>query len=355
MGLHRSTRAVAGATALLLTAVMAACGGGGGGGESGDRDDGHDHSHGHHDAAAGAAATAAEDRCDRGVNTPEFNETTTLVAEHHEHTAGEQVDFTLGDWVDAFVDEEVSGVTVDEVMEYYEADPRRGEQILQGESTPRIGPDDWVPTTDAAGCATLVGQVQAARDAAARYPTVADARAAGYTPDSFYAPGGGAHYVNTSLIGGDFDPAAPELLMFDGHEPDSHIVGVMYYLFAPDGLPDGDPGFVGPNDHWHAHARGCRNAAGKTVPMTECDAGRGTATDTSAGFMAHAWVVPGCESDWGVFSVANPRLPILTGRDPDIPGTAAGPPSPFAVGCNSGTTVTDPLGADDAGDGPTVT
>jgi hypothetical protein len=55
--------------------------------------------------------------------------------------------------------------------------------------------------------------------------------------------------------------------------------------------------------------------------------------------------VPGCESDWGVFSEANPRLPILPGRV--RPDAATAPPSPFDVGCNSGTTVTDPLGVDD--------
>lgn len=272
------------------------------------------------------------------------------------HHSGDQVDFTLREWAEVFVDDEVSGVTVDQVMSYYEDDPRRGEQILQGESTPHLGPDQWAPTIDAGACTDLIGQLQAARDAAARYPTLADAKAAGYAPGSFYAPGGGAHYVNTAFMADGFDPADPEMMMFDGHEPDSHVVGVMYYLHLPDGLPEEDVGFTGANDHWHSHATACRNADGLSVPQTECDAGRGTRSDSSAGWMAHAWVVPGCESDWGVFSEANPRLPILSGRDPQLSSASArAEPSAFDVGCNSGTTVDDPLGFDDADDDPAVT
>jgi hypothetical protein len=58
--------------------------------------------------------------------------------------------------------------------------------------------------------------------------------------------------------------------------------------------------------------------------------------------MTHAWVVPGCESDWGMFSPANPALPVL------------GPDAPFASGCNSGKDVHDPLTLDHPGGGPTI-
>jgi hypothetical protein len=203
-----------------------------------------------------------------------------------------------------------------------------------------------VPTRDAARCATLTRQLQQAREAAERYPTVAAARAAGYTPASFYAPGGGAHYVNMDFVmDGRFDPRRPDLLMFDGHEPTDHIVGVMYWMYAPDGVPAGkDVGFVGLSDMWHSHAKACRNAAGLTVPKGECDAGRGKLEDMSFGYMTHAWVVPGCESDWGVFSEANPRLPILLGRDAGLDGAPPSTPrTPFGPGCNSGKPVTAPV------------
>ena len=40
----------------------------------------------------------------------------------------------------------------------------------------------------------------------------------------------------------------------------------------------------------------------------ECAALGGSKGDGAAGWMSHAWVVPGCESPWGVFSGINPIL-----------------------------------------------
>ena len=40
----------------------------------------------------------------------------------------------------------------------------------------------------------------------------------------------------------------------------------------------------------------------------ECAARGGVKANGSAGWMSHAWVVPGCESPWGVFSGATPIL-----------------------------------------------
>jgi hypothetical protein len=39
--------------------------------------------------------------------------------------------------------------------------------------------------------------------------------------------------------------------------------------------------------------------------------------------MSHAWVVPGCESPWGVFSAASPVLDDALGADNGGPGCAA--------------------------------
>ena len=38
--------------------------------------------------------------------------------------------------------------------------------------------------------------------------------------------------------------------------------------------------------------------------------------------MSHAWVVPGCESPWGVFSAASPVLDDALGADNSGPGCA---------------------------------
>jgi hypothetical protein len=65
----------------------------------------------------------------------------------------------------------------------------------------------------------------------------------------------------------------------------------------------------------------------------------------SAGWMSHVWITPGCESDWGVFSGANPTLTVRPLGD-----TASVPP-----GCGTGVRMADDLAFDDPGDGPDVT
>ena len=60
--------------------------------------------------------------------------------------------------------------------------------------------------------------------------------------------------------------------------------------------------------------------------------------------MSHVWITPGCESDWGVFSGANPTLQV---RGLDTTGEVP-------TGCGTGQTMADDLAFDDAGDGPGV-
>src|SRR5262249_19731357 len=107
------------------------------------------------------------------------------------------------------------------------------------------------PTTRA----ELKTQLTAARDFALRYPTVADASAAGYRLAGGFAPGSGAHYLSfCGLTGaGPFDPTKPPALIYDGTKPASQVIGLMYY-----GMGESAPeGFAGPNDHWHRHSNVC--------------------------------------------------------------------------------------------------
>jgi hypothetical protein len=60
--------------------------------------------------------------------------------------------------------------------------------------------------------------------------------------------------------------------------------------------------------------------------------------------MSHVWITPGCESNWGVFSGANPALKV---RGLDTTG-------PVPTGCGTGRTMADPLAFDDSGDGPSL-
>jgi hypothetical protein len=278
------------------------------------------------------AGGGSGERCDRGVNTAAYNAVATRVDSISPHAAHGRVDFTIDQWAEAFTDPDL-GVPAAAVAAAMEATPSQRELVMTGKVTHSITPDPWVPLTDPAQCRRLRAELRTARAAAARYPTVADAVRAGYRQSSQYAPGQGAHYTKRSAIDGTFDPGEPELLMYDGSDDDSAIMGMSYYLLAPDGLPtDRDVGFTGPDDQWHEHTSLCLDDQGVAQPDSECAAGRGTQTPDPGGWMTHAWLVPGCESDWGVFSGSNPRVVIIPT-----------PETPFAPGCNSGKAVTDRL------------
>ena len=165
--------------------------------------------------------------------------------------------------------------------------------------------------------AVLLQQQQAlARSVADKYPTVADAEAAGYVASTTFVPCIGAHYTNVGLVIG-FDPAVPSELLYDGTRPDSKLVGLSYLVFHPGGAPDG---FAGPNDHWHQHNQNgglCfSNRGGGVIGAEEttpeqCTARGGTKRELTDVWMMHDWIVPGWECSWGVFA---PECPELGGR-----------------------------------------
>ena len=156
-------------------------------------------------------------------------------------------------------------------------------------------------------------QLLQARNAAAQFPTVADALAGGYTMVTGYVPLIGAHYIKWSLMDGTFDVNQPEMLLYDGTDPTSSIVGLSYYVFS-----DTEPSpFVGPNDHWHQHIGLCIKdgvvVGGESTTVAECAARGGAKANVGNGWMVHAWVVPGWESPQGVFS------PEHSGLTADLP------------------------------------
>ena len=82
---------------------------------------------------------------------------------------------------------------------------------------------------DRATHALLAAQLVAARTVAMRYPTVADATAAGYhLVGGGFGPGSGAHYIGGGFSF-NFDPSNPLALIYDGIHPTSQMVGLMYY------------------------------------------------------------------------------------------------------------------------------
>ena len=172
---------------------------------------------------------------------------------------------------------------------------------------------------DPATRALLKEQLVIARGTALRYPTVADAEAAGYRLVAGFGPGSGAHYIGGPLTGpGPFDPTRAQSLLYDGTSPTSGIVGLMYFGMGAQ-APEG---FAGPNDHWHRHSNVCtKYTNGKLdVPfppdsdVTEAQcASVGGRFMKITGWMVHAWVVPSWESPAGVFSHENPNLTCADG------------------------------------------
>jgi hypothetical protein len=158
----------------------------------------------------------------------------------------------------------------------------------------------------------LEQQMAAARTVVVKYPTVKDAEAAGYRMSTPYVPCIGAHYTNVGLVA-KFDPAAPSELLYDGTTPDAKLVGLSYLVFSPQGAPEG---FAGANDHWHQHnANGglCFNKTGTVIggedtTKEQCAQRGGEKRELKGIWMAHAWVVPGFECSWGVFSGECPEL-----------------------------------------------
>ena len=303
--------------------------------------DGHDH----HGGTQALAAVDRDDRCDLGFNTAAFNEATGP-GEYHAHDDTEPVDFTLEEWADVFVDPE-GGLPADVVVDFIEQRPVMRDGILSGGLTHTLEPDPWNPLTDPEECAALADELARAKEVAAAYPTIADAEAAGYRKVTTYYPGIAAHYMNFELLRDGFVLEQPEMLLYDGDGPTASIVGLSYYILQ---AGDDEPaeGFTGDNDHYHRHVGLCIRdgvvAAGSNTSEEECGELGGDKSDGTAGWMSHVWITPGCESDWGVFSGANPALTVRT------PGDTAEVPS----GCGTGLTMDDPLGFDDSGDGPSV-
>lgn len=194
----------------------------------------------------------------------------------------------------------------------------------------------------------LSEQLAAARAQTARYPTVADIKAAGGKRLSVFTQFTGAHHTMpvegapipaggfdlTAIMGGvsSFDPAKPPIALYSGTEDTSVVVGLMYVAFS-----EAEPeGFAGPNDHWHRHSGVCAKVNGeggldvllpieRDTTKAQCDAVGGNHLPVTP-WMVHVWTAPGWESPAGVFSHENP---LLVCRD----GTSTADASNFAAGC----------------------
>ena len=202
-----------------------------------------------------------------------------------------------------------------------------------------VGPHPWTAMTDQAQCDRLEAELDQARAVTEKYNTVAKAEAGGWVKVTGYVPGIAAHYMNFGEVDTKFDIDRTERILFDGTVPDSAVVGLSYYIIH-EGEAEPSQGFTGPNDHFHRHMGLCIVngvvAGDSQTTQEDCAARGGSKAGGDKQWMNHVWVVPGCESPWGVFSAATPVLDGALGGESGSDGG----------GC-AGSGVRDRYGLDD--------
>jgi hypothetical protein len=142
------------------------------------------------------------------------------------------------------------------------------------------------------------------------HPTVKEIEADGWRRITPYVPCIAAHYIKSGELTNGFDPAKPEIVLAEGTEPDSRVVGLSYLAFAGKDTPP--EGFAGGNDPWHVHEQLCLGGGGvlgdESTTEEECAARGGRVAKLGNLWMMHMWNVPGWESRWGLFSSEHPDM-----------------------------------------------
>jgi len=201
--------------------------------------------------------------------------------------------------------------------------PASAGQISSAGGHGHRGPIKWQTIADRATRDQLGAQLDIAHQVTLQFPTVADAEAAGYNMVTTYVPCIGAHYIKVSNMIGGFDPAKPSMLLYDGTNPDSKIVGLSYSVLGDPNTPP--EGFAGPNDPWHKHdsngglcMKGGVVVGAESTSDAQCAERGGRKVALHNLWMMHAWVADSWQSSWGLFSAENPDL---GGRIGDINAT----------------------------------
>lgn len=328
-------------TAALASGEAAEHGGAGHTHGEGAAGDGHGHGGGGADGEAAFAALAADDVCDGDANVASYyEELAALGPDHHGEGGGghghggDAQDTQLLIELAAEEGIDIPAEVIDDLTSVLGGEPSvvvgHGEHGAGGPYTGLDGhgaPQHWTPLTDPEDCAALEAEMATALEVAEAHPTVQDALDAGYVKATGYIEGIAAHYIHLGhLVNPAFDAALPEMLLYDGDQPDSRMIGLSYAVFDDDVIDPAEYGFTGPNDYPHNHDGLCTTGGGLVVggestSDEEC-ARRGGRKIGSALQMIHAWVVPGCESPWGVFSAENPVLDGAVGDTSGQPGSA---------------------------------
>jgi hypothetical protein len=149
--------------------------------------------------------------------------------------------------------------------------------------------------------------LEEARDATEKYRDVSVALAHGYVQVTQDIPGIAAHFANTSLIDGEFDHRAPEVLLYERTSDGWELVGLSYLVAYVPGVETPPEGFPGEMDAWHYHRNLCftRPTVTITSGAEQCRMRGGVFQERTA-WMAHAWIYR--DAPEGVFAHTNSRV-----------------------------------------------
>ena len=154
----------------------------------------------------------------------------------------------------------------------------------------------------------LKRQLAAAKAASAKYKDIEVAKADGYFQVTQFIPGIGLHLANLRIPKNTFDPARPQVLLY---QPDENgnlkLAGVAYEF---DHLNDTPPvGFAGGSDVWHYHSDLCFQKGGSVTIAKDdasCKAVGGIAFQKQTSWLLHAWIWSPHPN--GVFTEYNPKV-----------------------------------------------
>jgi hypothetical protein len=154
----------------------------------------------------------------------------------------------------------------------------------------------------------LKQQLAEAKAASAKYRDIDVAKADGYFQVTQFIPGIGLHLANIRMPTTTFDPARPQVLLY---QPDDkgklRLAGVAYEFAHVDDTPPA--GFAGGSDVWHYHNNLCFQKGGSVTiakDQASCMAVGGLAFQKQTAWLLHAWVwTPNPD---GVFTENNPNV-----------------------------------------------
>ena len=160
----------------------------------------------------------------------------------------------------------------------------------------------------AAQAVVLKRQLAEAKAATAKYNDIDAAKADGYFQVTQFIPGIGLHLANLRIPANTFDPAKPQILLY---QPDAsgdlRLVGVAYQFVHTNDTPP--VGFAGGSDVWHYHSNLCFVRGGSVTIAKDdasCKAVGGLAFQAQTAWLLHAWIWKANPN--GVFTEYNPRV-----------------------------------------------